>query len=158
MRWKAEARMTKLLASKRVSLATMDGSCWESCSSSWTPRNLNPVLVDDADADSSNPEILTVEEDDDNRGPPRDGRNHAFTQVFCKNHEFSPKIPIIHVHAHFYPITPDARLTYTKLPIGNLLETLESETLQRRIERGGEQEGPGRGKGEGKEGEEQKHD
>ena len=38
---------------------------WESGSSSWTPRNLTPFVVDDADVDSANVEILTVEEDDD---------------------------------------------------------------------------------------------
>ena len=57
--------MTKLHASKRVSLATKDGSCRESSSSSLTPRNLTPIVIDDADVDSANPEILTVQEHED---------------------------------------------------------------------------------------------
>ena len=36
-----------------------------SSSSSLTPRNLTPIVIDDADVDSANPEILTVQEDKD---------------------------------------------------------------------------------------------
>ena len=36
-----------------------------SSSSSLTPRNLTPIAIDDADVDSANPEILTVQEDED---------------------------------------------------------------------------------------------
>ena len=57
--------MTKLHASKRVSLATKDGSCCESSSSSLTPRNLTPIVIDDTDVDSAYPEIQTVQEDKD---------------------------------------------------------------------------------------------
>ena len=49
--------MTKLHASKRVSLASSSGSL--------TKRNLTPIVIDDADVDSANPEILTVQEDKD---------------------------------------------------------------------------------------------
>ena len=34
-----------------------------SSSSSLTPRNLTPIVIDDADVDSVNPEIMTVQED-----------------------------------------------------------------------------------------------
>ena len=36
-----------------------------SSSSSLTPRNLTPIVIDGADVDSANPEILTVQEDED---------------------------------------------------------------------------------------------
>ena len=51
--------MTKFHASRRVNLATKDGSC------SVTRRNLISIGIDDADVDLANPEILTVEEDED---------------------------------------------------------------------------------------------
>ena len=57
--------MTKLHVSKKVSLATKDGSCRESSSSSLTPRNLTPIMIDDADVDSANSDILTVQDDED---------------------------------------------------------------------------------------------
>ena len=57
--------MTTLHASKRVSLAMKDGSCCVSSSSSLTPRNLTPIVIDDADVDSANPEILKAQEDED---------------------------------------------------------------------------------------------
>ena len=57
--------MTKLHSSNRVRLATKDGICRESSSSSLIPRNLNPIVIDDADEDSANPEILIVQEDED---------------------------------------------------------------------------------------------
>ena len=37
----------------------------ESSSSILTPRNLTPIVIDDADVDSANPEILTVQEDEE---------------------------------------------------------------------------------------------
>ena len=49
--------MTKLHASKRVSLASSSGSL--------TKRNLSPIVINDADVDLANPEILTVQEDKD---------------------------------------------------------------------------------------------
>ena len=36
-----------------------------SSSSSLTPKNLTPIVIDDADVDSANSEILTVHEDED---------------------------------------------------------------------------------------------
>ena len=50
---------------RSLNLATKDGSCWESSSSSLTPRKLTPIVIDDVDVDSANPEILTVQEDED---------------------------------------------------------------------------------------------
>ena len=50
---------------RRLHLATKDGSCRESSSSSLTPRKLTPIVIDDVDVDSANPEILTVQEDED---------------------------------------------------------------------------------------------
>ena len=49
--------MTKLHASKRVSLASSSGSL--------TKRNLSPIVINDADVDLANPEILKVQEDKD---------------------------------------------------------------------------------------------
>ena len=49
--------MTQLHASKRVSLASSSGSL--------TKKNLIPYVIDDADVDSANPEIQTVQEDKD---------------------------------------------------------------------------------------------
>ena len=57
--------MTKYYDSKRVNLVSKDGSCRENTSSSLTPRNLTPIVIDDVDVDSANPEILTVEGEDD---------------------------------------------------------------------------------------------
>ena len=42
-----------------------DGSCWVSSSSSLTPRNLTPIVIDDADVDLANSEMLVVQEDED---------------------------------------------------------------------------------------------
>ena len=36
-----------------------------SSSSSLTPRNLTPIVIDNADVDLANPEILTVQKDED---------------------------------------------------------------------------------------------
>ena len=71
--------MTNLHASKKVSFATKDGICLESRSSSLTPRNLPPIVIDEADADSSNPEILTVQEDEE--GDEDDYRHMAVHNV-----------------------------------------------------------------------------
>ena len=52
--WTQDDAITRL---KRVSLASSSGSL--------TKKNLIPYVIDDADVDSANPEILTVQEDED---------------------------------------------------------------------------------------------